>query len=149
MPSGVSYRQYRDGKGTKEVQTGSEVTVEMSVRCKSLTTGNDPGGVKYFTTKDDTPTNSLTWTVGTGELLPGLEEGMMGMKRNAIRRIEVPSVAVFAARDKNQLPLPAANNDDGNRRFRNLFKTKADLLFEVLVVKVTDPASSPAPPNLQ
>ena len=67
---------------------------------------------------------------------------MIGMKRNSIRRIEVPSVLVFAARNDNQLPFPSKLNDDGNRRFKNLFKTKADLLFEVLVNKIVDPPSS-------
>merc|ERR1711907_439440 len=96
-------------------------------------------GVKYFSTKIDTPTNSLAWTIGSGEFLPGLEEAMIGMKRNAIRRIEIPSVQVFAARDNKQLPLPSENNQDGQRRFRNLFKTKADLLVEVLVNNIEDP----------
>ena len=51
----------------------------------------------------------------------------------------MPSTLVFSARDNNQLPMPAKTNDDGNRRFKNLFKTKADLLFEVLVDKITEP----------
>ena len=122
LKSGVSYREYRQGKGNREVKPGSEVTVEMSIRCESMTTGSEPGGVKYFSTKEDTPSNSLTWTVGSGEFLPELEEGMLGMRRNAIRRIEIPSVAVFTARDNNQLPLPSSSNSDGQRRFKNLFK---------------------------
>ena len=139
LPSGVSYREYREGKGNRVVQKGSTVDVEMSIRCESLTTGSEPQGVKYYSTKADTPTNSLVWTIGSGELLPGLEEAMIGMKRNSIRRIEVPSVQVFAARDNKQLPLPAESNEDGQRRFRNLFKTKADLLIEVLVNNIQDP----------
>ncbi len=93
-PSGISYREYRQGTGSRVVQKGSTVTVEMSVRCKSLITGTEPQGVKYYSTKEDTPSNSIVWTIGDGTLLPGLEEGMIGMKRNAIRRIEVPSVQV-------------------------------------------------------
>ena len=136
LPSGVSYREYREGKGTRFVEKGSIVTVEMSIRCKNFITNSDPGGVKYFSTLKDAPGNSLTWEIGSGVLLPGLEEGMMGMRRNSIRRIEIPSVQVFAARDSNQLPLPSDTNEDGKRRFKNLFKTKADLLFEVLVNKI-------------
>ena len=144
LPSGVSYREYREGKGNRVVQKGSTVDVEMSIRCESLTTGSEPQGVKYYSTKADTPTNSLVWTIGSGELLPGLEEAMIGMKRNSIRRIEVPSVQVFAARDNKQLPLPAESNEDGQRRFRNLFKTKADLLIEVLVNNIQDPVVTAA-----
>eukprot|EP00980_Cylindrotheca_fusiformis_P000084 scaffold19_cov114-Cylindrotheca_fusiformis.AAC.31 len=134
LPSGVSYREYREGKGEAVVQPGSKVAVEMTIRCKSFSTANEPGGLKYFTTKDDTEFNELAWTIGNGELLPGLEEGMMGMHKNAIRRIEVPSTQVFSARKANQLPIPTTK--DGKRRFENLFKTDATLLFEVLVTRI-------------
>mmetsp|Transcript_45516 Transcript_45516/g.67074 ORF Transcript_45516/g.67074 Transcript_45516/m.67074 type:complete len:257 (+) Transcript_45516:65-835(+) len=136
LPSGVQYREYRDGKGEATVQPGSKVAVEMTIRCKSFSTAQEPGGLKYFTTKDDTDFNELAFTVGSGEMIPGLEEGMMGMKRNGLRRIEVPSTMVFAAKKANQLPLPSAKNKDGNRRFENLFKTDATLLFEVLVTRI-------------
>ena len=61
---------------------------------------------------------------------------MAGMKKGAIRRIELPSTMVFSARNDNQLPLPGAGNKDGKRRFDNLFKTDATLLFEVLVTRI-------------
>ena len=69
LPSGVSYREYRSGKGNKIVQKGSTVVVEMTVRCKSFPTGNEPGGVKYYSTKDDTPYNALEWTLGSGLII--------------------------------------------------------------------------------
>lgn len=134
--SDVSYREYRDGKGEGVVKEGSKVAVEMTIRCKSFSTANEPGGLKYFSTKDDTEFNELAWTVGSGELLPGLEEGMMGMHKGALRRIEVPSTMVFAGKKENQLPLPKDGNKDGKRRFENLFKTDATLLFEVLVTRI-------------
>ena len=65
---------------------------------------------------------------------------MLGMRKSAIRRVEVPSVQVFAGRKANQLPLPSAvGDDDGNRRYKNLFKTDATLLFEVLVKSIENP----------
>ena len=128
------FREYREGKGEATVQKGSKVAVEMSIRCKSFATANEPGGLKYFTTKDDTDFNELAWTFGSGELPPGLEEGMMGMRKGAIRRIEIPSTMVFSARNNSQLPLPTSK--DGKRRFENLFKTDATLLFEVLVTRI-------------
>ncbi|CAB9528832.1 Peptidyl-prolyl cis-trans isomerase [Seminavis robusta] len=134
LPSGVSYREYREGKGEAVVQEGSKVAVEMTIRCKSFATANEPGGLKYFSTKDDTEFNELAWTVGRGESPPGLEEGMMGMHKNAVRRIEIPSTMTFAARNANQLPLPTTK--DGKRRFDQLFKTDATLLFEVLVTRI-------------
>jgi len=106
----------------------------MTIRCKSFATNNEPGGLKYFTTKDDTDFNELAWTIGSGDLPPSLESGMMGMRKGALRRIEVPSTLVFAARNAQQLPEPTTK--DGKRRYENLFKTDATLLFEVLVTRV-------------
>jgi len=106
----------------------------MSIRCKSFSTANEPGGVKYYSTKLDTEFNEIAWTIGSGELPPGLEEAMMGMHKNGLRRIEVPSTQVFAARNENQLPLPTTK--DGKRVFERLFKTEATVLFEVLVTRI-------------
>jgi FKBP-type peptidyl-prolyl cis-trans isomerase (trigger factor) len=36
--------------------------------------------VQYFSTANDLDGSDLVWTIGSGEFLPGLEEGMMGMK---------------------------------------------------------------------
>ena len=116
------------------VQSGSKVAAEITIRCRSFATQNEPGGVKYFSTNLDTDFNEIAWTVGSGEMLPGLEEAMEGMRRNAIRRIEVPSTQVFSARNNNQLPLPRTK--DGTRIFDRLFKTDATLLFEVLVTRI-------------
>ena len=106
----------------------------MTIRCKSFATANEPGGLKYFSTKEDTEFNELAWTVGSGQLPEGLEEAMMGMHKNALRRIEIPSTQAFTAKKLDQLPLPTTK--DGKRRFENLFKTDATLLFEVLVTRI-------------
>jgi hypothetical protein len=137
LPSGVSYREFRAGKGQKTVEPGSIVSAEMTIRCKSLSTAKEPGGVKYYDTKIDTPLNYVAWEVGSGEYLPGLEEAMIGMKKNAIRRIEIPSQLIFKARNDKQLPLPSSANEDGQRRFKNIFKTDATMIFEVLVTKIS------------
>ena len=67
---------------------------------------------------------------------------MSGMKRGSIRRIEVPSMYVFAARKAGQLPEPMQKNKDEVRRFQALFKTDATLLFEVKCVRVKNPAAA-------
>lgn len=139
LKSGVSYREFRAGKGDRVVVPGSTVSAKMTIRCESFTTQKEPGGVKYYDTKIDTPNNELVWTIGSGELPPALEEAIIGMKRNAIRRIEVPSVLVFQARKNNQLPLPSDDNKDGQRRYKRLFKTDATLLFEVGIDKIVPP----------
>jgi len=136
LPSGASYREYREGKGDAAVRSGSKVAIECTIRCKSFATANEPGGVKYFTTKGDTEFNELAWTVGDGSFPPELEEAMMGMHKGAVRRIELPSTVVFKARNNEQLPLPSEGNKDGKRVFDRLFKTDATLLAEVLVTRI-------------
>jgi len=137
LASGVEYREYREGKGEAVIQNGSKIAAEVTIRCQSFSTANEPGGVKYFSTKTDTEFNEIAWTVGSGELPAGLEEAMMGMHRNGLRRIVLPSTAVFSARNDNQLPLPTTK--DGKRVYDRLFKTDATLLFEVLVTRVKNP----------
>ena len=134
------------------IQNGSKIAVEMTIRCQSFATANEPGGVKYFSTKTDTEFDEIAWTVGSGELPAALEEAMMGMHRNGLRRIVLPSTKVFAARNDNQLPLPTTK--DGKRVFDRLFKTDATLLFEVLVTRVRNPqapqvAQVPQTPEVQ
>jgi len=138
LPQGASYREFRIGTGNRIINPGSTVSVEMTIRCVKLATAKEPGGVKYYDTKIDTKNNLYTWTMGTGQLPLSLEEALIGMKRNAIRRIELPSTLVFKARKDNQLPLPSEKDIDGNRRYKQLFKTDATLLFEVLVVSIKD-----------
>lgn len=106
----------------------------MTIRCQSFATANEPGGLKYFSTKQDTDFQELAWTIGDGQLPPELEEAMMGMHKQGVRRIELPSTAVFSAKKNNQLPLPQTK--DGKRLFERLFKTDATLLFEVQVTRI-------------
>ena len=137
LPNGASYRDYREGKGETTIQPGSKVAVELTIRCKSFATADEPGGLKYYSTKQDTDFNELAWTIGNNSPVPTeLEECMIGMKRGAVRRIELPSMIVYRARKEGRLPLPSEKNKDGKRRFENLFKTDATLLFEVLVTRI-------------
>ena len=134
LENGVSYREFRSGRGKTTLQKDSVVTTDMVIRMKSFSTDKEPGGVAYFNSKTD---GEVSWTIGSGKMFPELEAAIMadgGMRKGAIRRIDVPSVIVFKARNDKSLPLPVS--DDGQRRFKNLFKTRADLLFEVLVKKI-------------
>ena len=135
---GVSFREYRAGRtgAAAVVDKGKTVTVELVGRIKTLRTQDNPGGVRYYSTKEDTPNNELSWEVGSGVMIPGLEEGMMGMAPGALRRVEVPSLQVFKARKDENLPKPSEKDDEGQRRFARLFKSDATLLFEVLVKRI-------------
>jgi hypothetical protein len=56
------------------------------------------------------------------------------MKRNAIRRIEVPSTQIFKARREGQLPIQ--KDADELRLTKNLWKTEATMIGEVKVTKI-------------
>jgi hypothetical protein len=95
-----------------EMRLGSKVTMEMRIRCKSFLTVNEPGGLKYFCTKEGTDFSS--------QIRPGLEEAMMRMQKNGLRRIKVSATMVFAVK-ADLLPLPTTKS--GKRSFQNLLKT--------------------------
>lgn len=128
LDGGVSYREISAGRdGARTVRRGSNVGATMTVRT--------PGGLQCYSTRDDNDSNELAWTVGSGDFPKGLEEGMMGMKLNAVRRIEVPSQQIFAARNAGQ--LPEATTAEGKQRYEMLFQSgDASLVFEVFVTGI-------------
>jgi len=88
LPSGVRTKDFKDGSG-ETVSVGSTVSIQCSGRLLNL------NGVAFYNTKNNNvdgfgPT-PLTFKMGSGVALPGLEEGIVGMKKGSIRRIIVPS----------------------------------------------------------
>ena len=138
LKSGATYREFREGKGNKVIKPGDIVTVELTARAKSFATQKEPGGVLIYSTKDDTPYNAMEIAITGTDFMPGVQEALIGMKRGAIRRIEIPSVQTFQARDENTMFKPTT--DDHKRRLKSLFKTEATLIVEVLVDKITESA---------
>ena len=60
-------------------------------------------GVVFYNTKNNNPDGfgaiPLTVDLGKGQMLPGLEQGLVGMKKGGIRRIIVPQSLAY-----NQFP---------------------------------------------
>jgi len=138
LDSGVTYKIIGMGKdGIRTVRNGSDVGVAMTVRCKSIIdVDGEPGGAKYYSTKEDNDSNELSATIGLGDLPRGLEEGMIGMKLNAARLIEVPSRLVVAANNAGQ--LPEATTEEGKQRLASAFKSgDATLVFKVYVTRIS------------
>ena len=83
-------------------------------------------GIKFYSTKEikdefgDAP--ALRWTIGQGQALPGLEEGMMGMRKGSLRKIIVPPAMGYAA-GPNLLPQPSAA---GRPSLDSVLKVKSD-----------------------
>jgi hypothetical protein len=128
LDGGVSYREISAGRDSaRSIRRGSNVGAEITIRT--------PGGLQCFSTRDDNDSNEFAWTVGSGDFLKGVEDGMMGMKLNAVRRIEVPSQQIFAARIAGL--LPEATTDVGKTRYETIFQSgDATLVFEVRVTGI-------------
>lgn len=93
LSNGVKIKEFRSGTSSSPddvgVQKGSRVFLQCTGRLLNL------NGVVFYSTKTNNPTGfepePLVFTVGKGEALPGLEDGLIGMKKGSIRRIIVPA----------------------------------------------------------
>ncbi|KAL7481842.1 hypothetical protein ACHAW6_007528 [Cyclotella cf. meneghiniana] len=96
LPDGVQIKDFRPGAGERAVQSGS--TVELTLRGRML----NLNGALFYDTKSNDPDGfgegtPLLFVVGDGTVLPGLESGILGMKRGGIRRIIVPAAVGYGA----------------------------------------------------
>jgi len=130
LPSGVSYKEYKPGQGDAEVGPGKTVNVQMTGRLLNL------NGIKFYSTKEfkdefgEAP--ALKFVYGRGELLPGLEEGMLGMKKGAIRKIVVPPSMGYS-QYPNLLPQPSAKGRPSLDSVLKNPRRDSTIVFEVLV----------------
>jgi len=89
LGNGVQVKDFRTGSSAS-VQTGSKVELTMKGRLINL------NGVIFYDTKSNDPNGfgegtPLLFTIGGGTVLPGLESGVVGMKKDGIRRIIIPA----------------------------------------------------------
>jgi peptidylprolyl isomerase len=94
LENGVKIKVYKEGTGSDDVKPGSRVSLQCSGRLLNL------NGVIFYNTKNNNPDGfgaiPLTFTIGKGEAVPGLESGVLGMKKNEIRRIIVPAELAYS-----------------------------------------------------
>ena len=96
LSNGVQIKDFRQGSGAETVQNGSRVELTMKGRLLNL------NGVIFYDTKSNDPNGfgegtPLLFTVGDKSVLPGLESGLVGMKKGGIRRIIVPAEVGYGA----------------------------------------------------
>eukprot|EP00986_Skeletonema_menzelii_P005996 scaffold2266_cov150-Skeletonema_menzelii.AAC.2 len=96
LSNGVQIKDFRQGSGAETVQNGSRVELTMKGRLLNL------NGVIFYDTKSNDPNGfgegtPLQFTVGDKSVLPGLESGLVGMKKGGIRRIIVPAEVGYGA----------------------------------------------------
>jgi FKBP-type peptidyl-prolyl cis-trans isomerase len=91
--SGVKYETVKQGSGTV-AKAGSRVTVQYI--------GTLEDGRKFDSSRDrDKP---FEFTVGKGDVIPGWEEGVAGMKMGEIRKLIIPPAAAYGAQGKGPVP---------------------------------------------
>lgn len=128
LESGVKIKDINLGSGDP-VAPGARVSIQCSGRLLNL------NGVVFYNTKNNNPDGfgaiPLTFTIGKGEALPGLEMGIMGMRKNGVRRIIVPADLAYS-KFPNLEPKPM--NDLDQRALDSVVKNPrrdASILFDV------------------
>mmetsp|Transcript_38510 Transcript_38510/g.115539 ORF Transcript_38510/g.115539 Transcript_38510/m.115539 type:complete len:245 (-) Transcript_38510:227-961(-) len=134
LSDGVQVKDFRAGTGDVVVGNGSKVAVQMTGRLLNL------NGVVFYDTKKNNPDGfgglPLSFTMGDGTALPGLESGLRGMGKGGIRRIIVPpelGYTNFPGRE----PIPLDGTDQ--RALDSVIKNPrrdATLLFDVKLERV-------------
>jgi FKBP-type peptidyl-prolyl cis-trans isomerase len=94
LPNGVKYKDFQVGAGSETVGPTSRVSVQCNGRLLNL------NGIVFYNTKNNNPDGfgavPLSFSMGKGEALPGLEAGLLGMRKNGIRRIIVPAELAYS-----------------------------------------------------
>jgi hypothetical protein len=137
LPGGVQIKDFRTGeRGGPVVRPGSRVELTMKGRLLNL------NGVIFYDTKSNDPNGfgegtPLTFAVGDGSVLPGLEAGVIGMVRGGIRRIIVPSDVVGYGSFPDLEPRPFT--DAERRALDSVIKNPrrdGTVMFDVKVERV-------------
>ena len=167
VEDGVSYREYRVGNGDTIVSDGSRVGLEMTVRCSTVTSANEPNGAMIYSTSRDDDLGELLVKVGSGALPASIEkvrasrednitdscinlcrslQSLAGMSKGGQKRIYLSSERAYEWKNSGNLPMPKGDRE--KRIVDRVFKGKADLIVEVKVARVrggVGPAASAAP----
>ncbi|KAI2489432.1 FKBP-type peptidyl-prolyl cis-trans isomerase [Fragilaria crotonensis] len=128
LESGVKIKDINPGSGDP-VAPGARVSIQCSGRLLNL------NGVVFYNTKNNNPDGfgaiPLSFTIGKGEALPGLEMGILGMRKNGVRRIIVPADLAYS-KFPNLEPKPMTDLDQ--RALDSVVKNPrrdATILFDV------------------
>jgi FKBP-type peptidyl-prolyl cis-trans isomerase len=128
LDNGVKIKEFKEGSG-ESVRPGARVSIQCSGRLLNL------NGVPFYNTKNNNPDGfgavPLTFTLGKGEALPGLEAGILGMKKNGIRRIIIPADLAYS-KFPDLEPKPMSDLD--RRALDSVIKNPrrdATILFDV------------------
>lgn len=134
LENGVKIKDFRVGVDESIVNKGSRVDIQCSGRLLNL------NGVVFYNTKNNNPDGfgaiPLVIEIGKGQAVPGLEAGLVGMKKGGIRRIIVPQDLAYN-KFPGLEPKPMTANDQ--RALDSVVKNSrrdGAILFDVQLERV-------------
>jgi FKBP-type peptidyl-prolyl cis-trans isomerase len=123
LGGGLQYIVVKQGTGAT-VKSGDTVNVEY--------TGWIQGTNKKFDSSYDNGAQPLTVTVGAGQVIPGWDKGLVGMKVGETRRLIIPPSLAYGSQ--------AQKDSNGNV----IIPANSTLIFDVTVVGFGQPSTSTA-----
>ena len=81
------------GEGERGVVSGDSILVHY--------TGTLKDGTEFDSSRDREP---FPVTIGSGQVIPGWEEGILGMKLGESRRLEIPSSLAYGPQGQGTIP---------------------------------------------
>lgn len=134
LQNGVKVKEFRSGAGTETVTANSSVQIQCSGKLLNL------NGVSFYNTKNNNPDGfgalPLSIRLGQGEAIPGLESGIIGMRKGGIRRIIIPADLAYSKYPDLE-PKPMNANDQ--RTLDSVVKNSrrdATIMFDVSVERI-------------
>jgi FKBP-type peptidyl-prolyl cis-trans isomerase len=131
LESGVKIKDFQVGSGDGTIGPSSQVSIQCSGRLLNL------NGEIFYNTKNNNPDGfgaiPLVVDLGKGQAVPGLEAGLVGMKKGGVRRIIVPEDLAY-----NKVPdlEPKPMNANDQRALDSVVKNPrrdGAILFDVKV----------------
>jgi FKBP-type peptidyl-prolyl cis-trans isomerase len=126
LDSGVVYADIRQGSGA-EVKQGSKVNLQWILRKSN----------GYFV--DSSERNQsvpFIFTVGDGNAIAGVDEGLRGMKEGGVRRLLIPPSLAYVEGLEDGKPGPLPNGYGPRQQMRRVQGVRKDVPGEYLYLEV-------------
>lgn len=125
--SGIQYFDLKTGSGS-EVSVGSVVSVNYTTRLRGL------NGIKVQSSFDDPSGSPFVFRVGDPEVVPGVNEAIIGMREGGFRRVVVPPNLAYSSPDMK----PAVTEFFARRRLLSVLRTNRDatIVFEYVLADI-------------
>lgn len=119
--SGLQYFDLKKGSGS-EAKDGSTVSVNYTTRLRGL------NGIKVQSTFDDESAPPFVFRVGDPNVVPGVNEAIIGMRVGGFRRVVVPPNLAYQSPDMK----PPVTEFFARRRLLSVLRTNRDatIVFE-------------------